>query len=254
MAWGVPCVPPAPGAAGSSAPIAKAAPRNAAPPVAGAATSPIGHSARRSPSSRSRPRISPPPSMKKSQMSSRASASRVCPSPTRPIQTRLPKDRPSLALIASMAKWIAPAATASASAPPAREEKPPSAPTAAALVKSATTSQEKFSPDPQASSRASLQVLELARIPYTKVDYRFENQDYVFYVYDSEGKEKFYADRYPARWDRIERLVRSITSDLMTPAPASSQPNNPNPAPGYRVPIEDPPYTITEEDEEPHNN
>ena len=125
---------------------------------------------------------------------------------------------------------------------------------AAGLVKSATTAQEKFSPDPQASSRASLQVLELARIPYTKVDYRFENQDYVFYVYDSEGKEKFYADRYPARWDRIERLVRSITSDLMMPAPGTSQPNNPNPAPGYRVPIEVPPYTITEEDEEPHNN
>ena len=96
------------------------------------------------------------------------------------------------------------------------------------------------------------QVLELTRIPYTKVDYRFESQDYVFYVYDSEGKEKFYADRYPARWDRIERLVRSISNDLMTPAPAPSQPNSPNP--GYRVPIEVPPYTITEEDEEPHNS
>jgi hypothetical protein len=119
---------------------------------------------------------------------------------------------------------------------------------AVSLVKSAGMGQEKPGADPQATSRATLQVLELVRIPYTKVDYRFENQDYVFYVYDSEGKEKFYADRYPARWDRIERLVRSITNDLLTPAPESAQPNNSNP--GYRVPIEVPPYTITEEDEE----
>ncbi len=116
---------------------------------------------------------------------------------------------------------------------------------AVGLVKKATANQEKPGIDPQASSRATLQVLELVRIPYSKIDYRFENQDYVFYVYDGEGKEKFHADRYPARWDRIERLVRSISNDLMTPP---SQPGNATS--GYRVPIEVPPYTITEEDEE----
>jgi hypothetical protein len=118
------------------------------------------------------------------------------------------------------------------------------------MVKKAIASQEKPSIDPQASSRTTLQVLELVRIPYSKIDYRFENQEYVFYVYDGEGKEKFYADRYPARWDRIERLVRSITNDLMTPAQDPSQPGSF--ASGYRVPIEVPPYTITEEDEEEH--
>ncbi len=117
---------------------------------------------------------------------------------------------------------------------------------AVGLVKTAIASQDKSGVAPQTSVRATLQVLELVRIPYTKIDYRFENQDYVFYVYDGEGREKFYADRYPARWDRIERLVRSITNDLMTPA--QDTPNNP--ASGYRVPIEVPPYTITEEDEE----
>ncbi len=71
---------------------------------------------------------------------------------------------------------------------------------------------------PQASSRPTLQVLELVRIPYTRVNYRYNNQDYTFYAYDSPGQEKFYADRYPARWDRIERLVRAITTDLTTPA------------------------------------
>jgi hypothetical protein len=105
---------------------------------------------------------------------------------------------------------------------------------------------EKPGIDQQTVSRATLQVVELIRVPYTKVQYRVNNQDYVFYIYDSEGREKFYADRYPARWDRIERLVKAITTDLM--APTQPQPlNNPG---GYRVPIEVPPYNITEEDEE----
>lgn len=100
----------------------------------------------------------------------------------------------------------------------------------------------------KSESRPSLQVLELVRIPYTRVDYRYNNQDYAFYIYDVEGKEKFYADRYPARWDRIERLVKSITADLTAPTQsgaAAPPPANPasNQARGYRVPIEQPPYT-----------
>jgi len=102
--------------------------------------------------------------------------------------------------------------------------------------------------NPQAQSRATLQVLELVRVPYTKVDYRYADQEYTFYVYDVDGKEKFYADRYPARWDRVERLVRSITADLMTPVQESPQANPAsNQARGYRVPVEKPPYSITEE-------
>src|SRR5579875_1457582 len=109
----------------------------------------------------------------------------------------------------------------------------------------------------RSESRPSLQVLELTRIPYTRVDYRYNNQDYTFYIYDVEGKEKFYAERFPARWDRIERLVRSITADLMTPV-QSAPPTNPtsNQVRGYRVPIESTPYVspaysaTDEEDEE----
>ncbi|MFL5626154.1 MAG: hypothetical protein ACJ788_11230 [Ktedonobacteraceae bacterium] len=101
----------------------------------------------------------------------------------------------------------------------------------------------------QESSRPTLQVLELVRIPYTRVDYRYGNQDYTFYAYDGAGQEKFYADRYPARWDRIERLVRAISNDLMTPAQSEKAPPA-NPTPSYRVPIEVPPYNITEEDEQ----
>ncbi len=108
----------------------------------------------------------------------------------------------------------------------------------------------------KSETRPSLQVLELTRIPYTRVDYRYNNQDYTFYIYDVEGKEKFYAERFPARWDRIERLVRSITTDLMTPGQAAT-PANPasNQARGYRVPIESTPYipptySVTEEEDQ----
>jgi len=102
---------------------------------------------------------------------------------------------------------------------------------------------------PREEIRAGLQVLELVRIPYIKVDYRYADQDYVLYIYDVEGQEKFYADRYPARWDRVERLVRFITTDLMTPsqeAPRASSAEDP--ARGYRVPIEKRTYSDTEEE------
>jgi hypothetical protein len=101
---------------------------------------------------------------------------------------------------------------------------------------------------PKTQTRAGLQVIELVRIPYIKVDYRYADQDYTFYTYDVEGKEKFYADRYPARWDRIERLVRFITNDLVTPVQGGSQPPTAgDQVRGYRVPIEKPPFSITEE-------
>ena len=116
------------------------------------------------------------------------------------------------------------------------------------LARTESASQVKAGQDnPLSGTRASLQVLELVRIPYTKVDYRYGDQDYIFYVYDGEGQEKFYAERYPARWDRIERLVRAISTDLLTSGAEEPKPSSQSS--GYRVPIEVPPYTITEDDE-----
>jgi hypothetical protein len=106
------------------------------------------------------------------------------------------------------------------------------------------------SDSPQSGTRASLQVLELVRIPYTKVDYRFGDQNYTFYVYDESGQEKFYADRHPARWDRIERLFRAITTDLMIPAPPEMPPDG-SPPGGYRVRVEVPPDNPFENDDQP---
>jgi len=110
--------------------------------------------------------------------------------------------------------------------------------------------QEKPGTDPQARPRPSLQVVELVRIPYTKVQYRYAEQDYVLYLYDSEGNEKFYTDRYPARWDRVERLFKAISTDLLTPMPSEETPTHPTGS--YRVPVEVPPYSINEEDEDHH--
>lgn len=119
------------------------------------------------------------------------------------------------------------------------------------LAEAERSSRENSRSDtPQSATRASLQVLELVRIPYTKVDYRYGDQDYTFYVYDEAGQEKFYADRHPARWDRIERLVRAITNDLMTPAQPEIPPNG-NPPGGYRVRVEVPPYDTPDNEDQP---
>lgn len=123
--------------------------------------------------------------------------------------------------------------------------------------------------DMQSRPRPTLQVMELVRIPYTTLQYRFADQEYEVSIYDTEGREKFYAERFPARWDRIERLFRAISNDLLMPNQPSSSPSDEsvqppstpmayqpqgdpkpasrNPANGYRIPIEVPPYSVTED-------
>src|SRR5436305_1265642 len=123
--------------------------------------------------------------------------------------------------------------------------------TAVDLVRVEVEVADKPGIDPQTVSRPTLQVIELVHIPYIKLQYRYGDEEYVLYIYDGEGKEKFYADHYPARWDRIERLVEAISQDLTAPVQREEAPPS-NAAGGYRVPIEMPPYNITEEDEEDH--
>jgi hypothetical protein len=143
------------------------------------------------------------------------------------------------------------------------------------LVRTESLVPDTHGVDMQTRPRPTLQVVELVRIPYTKLQYRFADQDYELYIYDSEGREKFYAERFPARWDRIERLFKAISNDLLpvqpqspvSPDEAPSQPAEEpmayqprniakpapsprNPASGYRIPVEVPPYAITEEDDE----
>jgi hypothetical protein len=116
------------------------------------------------------------------------------------------------------------------------------------MVQSESDSPVKPGQDPQAASRATLQVVELVRVPCTGVQYSYNNQEYMLYVYDGEGKEKFYADSYPARWDRVERLVKAISNDLMVPVQKEELQNGSSSG-AYHAPGEVPPYSITEDDD-----
>jgi DnaJ-class molecular chaperone with C-terminal Zn finger domain len=137
------------------------------------------------------------------------------------------------------------------------------------LVNSERQAAQRPNLDPQATPRPTLQVVELVRIPYTAINYRYADQDYVLYIYDNEGNEKFYAEHAPARWDRVERLVKAITADLTAPTtsdPEQQETTRQNDQPqtnkrtndrnsnsysgGYRIPVEVPNYTIIEEEDE----
>ena len=123
------------------------------------------------------------------------------------------------------------------------------------LVESERKTADRPGFDPQTFPRPTLQVVELVRIPYTTVRYRFSDQEYVLYIYDTEGHEKFYSDRFPARWDRVERLMKAITTDLRAPVQIDQQEQpdvavTNNYSGGYRVPIEVPPYNVDEEDDD----
>jgi hypothetical protein len=115
------------------------------------------------------------------------------------------------------------------------------------MVQSESVSPTKPGQDSQSASRATLQVVELVRVPFTNVQYRYNEQEYMLYVYDGEGKEKFYADSYPARWDRVERLVKAISNDLLIPT-QQEEAQNGSSSDAYHAPGEVPPYSITEDD------
>lgn len=120
--------------------------------------------------------------------------------------------------------------------------------------------------DTQSRPRPTLQVIELSRVPYISIEYRYADQNYLLYIYDGEGKEKFYADQYPARWDRVERLFRAISTDLTSSDASETAQSEPPPSPGlspnqqppstgsrgsniYRVPVDTPPYSADDTNE-----
>jgi hypothetical protein len=110
------------------------------------------------------------------------------------------------------------------------------------LVRQEAQLPEKPGVDQQVQARPTLQVVELIRIPYIQVQYRFAGQDYVLYIYDGEGKEKFYAERFPARWERVERLFKAISTDLLPAGSPQSVPSSPLEN-GYSGDTQGPGYT-----------
>jgi hypothetical protein len=83
-----------------------------------------------------------------------------------------------------------------------------------AAQEAARASRQNIAPD----ERATLQVVELMRVPVVKVVYIYADEPYSFYAFGAEGKEHFFAETFPSRWKRLERFVRSVAQEVMQPS------------------------------------
>ena len=115
----------------------------------------------------------------------------------------------------------------------------------------ARASRKHIAPD----ERATLQVVELLRVPVVKVVYAYGDEPFVFYAFGAEGKEKFYAETFPPRWKRLERFARSVAQEIIPPLSMSSG-GQVSDLESYRqareggrqrVPVEMPPVVVKEE-------
>ncbi len=116
----------------------------------------------------------------------------------------------------------------------------------------AAASRKQINPD----ERPTLQVVELLRIPVVRVAYLYGDEPYVFYAFGPDGKEKFFAEGFPPRWKRVERFVRSVAQEIITPTSSPGggrvsdieQYRQAREGGGrQRIPVEMPKVTITEE-------
>ena len=114
----------------------------------------------------------------------------------------------------------------------------------------ARTGRQSIAPD----ERATLQVVELMRVPVVKVAYGYADEPFVFYAFGAEGKEKFYAETFPPRWKRVERFVRSIAQEIIPPPSTGGQVSDLDSyrqaregSGRQRIPVEMPPVVVKEE-------
>lgn len=114
----------------------------------------------------------------------------------------------------------------------------------------ARSGRQSIAPD----ERASLQVVELMRVPVVKVVYGYADEPFVFYAFGPEGKERFYAETFPPRWKRVERFVRALAQEVVPPAPTGGQVSDleryrqtREGSGRQRIPVEMPPVVIKEE-------
>ncbi len=113
----------------------------------------------------------------------------------------------------------------------------------------ARASRQSIAPD----ERATLQVVELMRVPVVKVVYGYADEPYVFYAFGPEGKEKFYAESFPPRWKRVERFVRSLAQEIIPPSSTGGQVSDlesyrqAREGGRQRIPVEMPPVVVKEE-------
>jgi hypothetical protein len=83
--------------------------------------------------------------------------------------------------------------------------------------------------------RVSRQVIDLRRIPITRIDYRYGGEGYTLFAFGARGQEQFYAEVFPPLWKRFERFVRGVSREFT--APVTPPQSDAGDAGSYRVPL-----------------
>jgi hypothetical protein len=103
---------------------------------------------------------------------------------------------------------------------------------------------------------AVFQSIEFLRVPVVNVVYMYGDNPYSFFAFGTEGHERFFAESFPPRWRRVERFVRSVAQELITPTASSSPESRVSDFNRYkearegtrqRVPVEMPRVVVKEE-------
>jgi hypothetical protein len=55
--------------------------------------------------------------------------------------------------------------------------------------------------------------IRFSKVPVTRVEYAFAGDDYAFVAIGRAGEERFRAERFPARWSRVQRFLSTLTRD-----------------------------------------
>jgi hypothetical protein len=67
---------------------------------------------------------------------------------------------------------------------------------------------------PQANGRHVIsRRIRFSKVPVTHVEYAFAGEDYSFVAVGRVGEERFWADRFPHRWSRVQRFITALTRD-----------------------------------------
>ncbi len=121
-----------------------------------------------------------------------------------------------------------------------------------AAQEAARKQRQPFAPE----QHATFQSVEFLRVPVVKVAYTYGEAPYTFFAFGAEGQERFFAESFPPRWKRVERFVRSVAQELITPGASSVPESRVSDFSRYkearegtrqRIPVEIPRVTVQEE-------
>lgn len=63
--------------------------------------------------------------------------------------------------------------------------------------------------------RVTSRRLYILRVPYTHVEYGISDQPFAFTAVGAVGADRFWAESFPPRWNRVGRFFKALTRDLM---------------------------------------